>query len=84
MFPKFQEHHEGNHRSVSLISVPGRIMEKMTVGVTEKHLKDNAVIGQNGFIRGKPCLTSFISIYDKVTHLADQRKPVHVISFDFR
>lgn len=31
---------------VNLISVPGKIMEKNVLGVTEKHLNDNAVVGQ--------------------------------------
>ena len=30
---------------VTLNSVPGKIMEKMMLGVTEKPLKDNSVIG---------------------------------------
>ena len=55
------------------------------LGVIEKHLKDNAVIGpsQHGFTRGKSCLTNLISFYDKVTHRADQGKPVDVIFLDF-
>lgn len=33
-------------------------------------------------MRGKSCLINLISFYDKVTHVADQRKPV-VIFLDF-
>ena len=49
--------------------MPGKIMEKIILGVTEKHLKDNAVIGnsQHGFTRGKSYLTDLISFYDEVT-----------------
>ncbi|KAK4831271.1 hypothetical protein QYF61_016741 [Mycteria americana] len=74
-----------NYRPVSLTSVPGKIMEKVILGVIEKHLRDNAVIGhsQHGFTRGKSCLTNLISFYDKVTHLVDQGKPVFVVGLDF-
>lgn len=35
-----------NYRSISLTLVPGKIMEKV-LGVTEKHLKDDAVTGHS-------------------------------------
>lgn len=40
--------------------------------VTEKHLKDNAVIGhsQRGFMRGKSYLTN-LTFYDRVNHLGE-------------
>ena len=39
--------------------VPGKIMEKMLLGITEKHLKDNSVIGHNQhkFMKGRSYLT---------------------------
>ncbi|KAJ7423796.1 rna-directed dna polymerase from mobile element jockey-like [Pitangus sulphuratus] len=60
-------------------------MGKIILGVTEKILKDNAVIGhsQQGVMRGKSCLSNLISFYDKVTHLADEGKPTDVIFLDF-
>lgn len=62
----------GSYRPVSLTSLPGKIME-IILGVVEKHLKDNAVVGQSqhGFSRGKSCLMNLIAFYDRVTHLAD-------------
>ncbi|KAJ7422591.1 hypothetical protein BTVI_13531 [Pitangus sulphuratus] len=57
----------GNYRPVSLTSVTGKIMEKIILRVIEKHLKDNAVIGQSqhSFMRGKSCLSNLISLYEK-------------------
>jgi len=54
----------------SLTSVPGKIMEKFILGVTEKHLKGNAIIGcsHDEFMREKSCLTNLI-FYDKVTNI---------------
>ncbi|KAJ7414124.1 hypothetical protein WISP_86689 [Willisornis vidua] len=60
-------------------------MEEIILGGIEKHVKDNAVIShsQHSFMRGMSCLSDQISFYDKVTHLADQGKPVGVIFLDF-
>lgn len=73
-----------NYRPVSLIIVPGKIME-IFLGVNEKHLTDNAVIGhsQHGFMRGKSCLINSVSFSSKVTHLLDQGKTVHAFILDF-
>ena len=60
-------------------------MERIMLGVIEKYLKDNVVIGhcQHGFMRERSCLTNLILFYDKVTHIIYQRKPVDVIFLDF-
>jgi len=44
-----------NYRPVSLTFVPGKNMEKIILGTTEKHLKNNAVIRHSlpGFVMGK-------------------------------
>ena len=65
--------------------MPGKVTEQVILGVTDKHLRDKAVIGhsQHRFTRGKPCLTNFISFYEKVTHGVDQGKPVDVGFLDF-
>ncbi|GAB0182338.1 mitochondrial enolase superfamily member 1 [Grus japonensis] len=75
----------GNYRPVSLISVPGKIMEKIILGATERHLKNNAIIrhSQHGFTKGKPCLTNLVSFYDKVTQQMDEGKAVDVVFLDF-
>jgi len=56
-------------------------MEKTIVEVTEKHLKDNAVIShsQRRFTKRKSCLMNLISFYDEFTHVVDQGETVDVI-----
>lgn len=63
-----------NYKPISLILVPGKIIEMIILGVIEKHLKKNAVIGyrQHGFTRGKSCLTNLIYLYNKVIQLGSQ------------
>jgi len=80
VFKKGKKEDAGNYQSVSLSSVSGKIMEKIILGVLEKHFKENAVIGQSqhGFMKGKSCHTNLISFYDKVTHLVDKWKAVDV------
>ncbi|GAB0204308.1 mitochondrial enolase superfamily member 1 [Grus japonensis] len=85
IFKKGKKENSSNYRPVSLTSVPGKIMEKIMLEVTEKHLKDNTVNSnsQHRFVTGRACLTNLVSFYDKITHLVDQRKPVDVIFLDF-
>ncbi|KAJ7409504.1 RNA-directed DNA polymerase from mobile element jockey-like protein [Willisornis vidua] len=85
VFKKGKKVDPGNYRSVSLTSVPGKVMEKIILGSIENHLKDIAVIShsQHRFMRGKSGLSNLVSFCDKVAHLADQRKPVDVIFLDF-
>ncbi|KAK4807847.1 hypothetical protein QYF61_007753 [Mycteria americana] len=84
-FKKSEKEDPHNYRPVSPISVPGKIMEKVILGVTEKHLRDNAVIDHSlhGFLKGKSCLANLISFYDNVTHLVDHKKLVDVVVLDF-
>ncbi|KFO14364.1 RNA-directed DNA polymerase from mobile element jockey, partial [Balearica regulorum gibbericeps] len=44
VFKKGKKEDPGNYRPVSLTSVPGKIMEKIMLGVIKKHLKDTTVI----------------------------------------
>lgn len=48
--------------------MPSKIMEKIVLGVTEKQLKDNAVIGQHGFMSGKSCSINFYDKYPSGQH----------------
>lgn len=45
----------GNHRPVSLTSMPKKVIEQLILGAISKHIEDKkvAVISQNGFIKGK-------------------------------
>jgi len=48
-------------------------------------VKDNQGIrpSQHGFMKGRSCLTNFISFYDQVTRLVDEGKAVNGVHLDF-
>jgi len=50
-----------------------------------RHIQDKQVIrpSQQVFMKGRCCLTNFISFYDKVTHLVAEGKAVNVVYLDF-
>ena len=54
---KSKKEDPNSYGPVSLTSVPSKIMEKMMLGVIEKHLKDNSDIGrsQHKLMRGRSC-----------------------------
>ncbi|KAJ7405463.1 hypothetical protein BTVI_69085 [Pitangus sulphuratus] len=66
---KGQKEDPGNYRPVSLTSVPGKVMEQITLSAITQHLQDGQGIrpSQLRFRRARSCLTNLISFYDKVT-----------------
>jgi len=75
----------GNYRLVSLTLVPGKIMERFVLSALTRHVQDHQGIRprQHGFVKGRFCLTSLISFYDRVTRLVDEGKAVDVVYLDF-
>lgn len=86
IFKNRKKEASGNYRLAHPASVPLKIIEKFILEVTEKCLRDSAVIGHNQhrFTRERCYLAILISFptWDKVTHLVDQGKPVCVV-FNF-
>lgn len=83
IFKKVKKEEPGNYRPVHLTSVSGKVMEKIILGVSKKHRKDNVIIGHShhGLMRRRSCLANLISFYDKIIHLVDQGKPVYILKF---
>ncbi|GAB0186039.1 mitochondrial enolase superfamily member 1 [Grus japonensis] len=85
IYKKGQKEDPGNYRSVSLTSVPGKIMEQFILSVLTRQVQDDQGIrpSQHGFMKGRSCLTNLISFYEQVTRLVDEGKAVDVIYLDF-
>ena len=75
----------GNYRPVSLMLVPGKLMEQLILSTIIQHMQDNQMIrpSQHGFMKGRSCLTNLISFYDRATCLLDEGKAVDVVYIDF-
>ncbi|GAB0203795.1 mitochondrial enolase superfamily member 1 [Grus japonensis] len=85
VFKKGKEEDPGNYRPVSLTSIPGKVMEQLILGVINKHVEEEKVIGsgQHGFTKGKSCLTNLIAFYDGMTGWVDEGRAVDVVYLDF-
>jgi len=68
VFKKGKKEDPGNHRPVSLTSIPGKVMEKLILEAIIKQVEEKKVIrsSQHGFIKGKSCLTNLTAFYDCV------------------
>uniref|UniRef100_A0A8C6JVR3 Uncharacterized protein n=1 Tax=Melopsittacus undulatus TaxID=13146 RepID=A0A8C6JVR3_MELUD len=84
IFKKGKMDDPGNYRPVSLISVPGKILEQIILEGMLGHMKKRNVLGdsQHGFTNGKSCLTNLVACYDRATELMDRGGAVDVIYLD--
>ena len=62
VFKKGKKEDPGNCRPVSLISVPGKMVEQLVLDTLSKQLEEKVIrSSQHGFTKGKSCLTKLVA-----------------------
>jgi len=66
IFKEGKKDDSGNCRLLSLTSVPGKVIEQISLETISTHMKDKKVIRstQHGFTKRKSCLTSLIVFFN--------------------
>ena len=75
IFKMSKKEDPGNYRPVSLMSIPGKVMEQLILGVISKQVEEKEVMRgiQHGFTTGKSCLTNLVAFYDGMTGWAHEQ-----------
>ena len=86
LFKKGSKDKPGNHRPVSLTSVPGKILESIIAEDITQHLESNNLISdsQHGFRRGRSCLTNLLEFFHDMFSLYDKSRAVDILYLDFQ
>ena len=74
-----------NYRPISLTSVAGKAMEKMTRDKLGNHMERNNLTtkSQHGFVSGRSCTTQLLEFMEEATQALDRGEDVDVIYLDF-
>jgi len=82
---KAKKEDPGKYRLVSLNSILGKVMEQLMLEVIMKQVEEKKVIrsSQDGFTKGKSCLTNLIAFYSGMTGWVDEGRVVDIVCLDF-
>ena len=74
-----------NYRPISLTSVPGKILERLTRDEIVDHKTKNDFFSpeQHGFMSGRSCTTQLLEFLEDLTEILDNGKDIDVIYLDF-
>ena len=76
----------GNHRPVSLTSVPCKVMETIIKESLATFLDDKSELSklQHGLTKGRSCLTNLLESFEAWTRLLEEGYGVDIIYLDYR
>ena len=78
IFEKGRKDDPGNYQHVSFTSVLGKIRDQILLEAMPRCVEDREVIldSQEGFTKGRTCLTNFVTFYDSIT--VSEKKESHL------
>lgn len=72
-----------NYQSVSLSSIPGKVMNHLLLEAISVHKEDKLIRSGHGFLRGKSCLANLIDFHDETTTWMNEGRAVDIVYFNF-
>jgi len=86
VFKKGPRSDVGNHRPISLTSVPCKIMESIIKDRIVRFLESSEFFSryQHGFVKGRSCLTNLLETFEAWTKALDDGYDVHIVYLDYR
>ena len=74
----------GNYRPVSLLSILGKILERIVFKHVYNHFRDNFLLSvwQSGFLPGSSTVTQLIELYNKFCTAVSQNKEIRIVFLD--
>ena len=73
-----------NYRPVSLISVPGIVLERCVGIQMESHFEENKLLQefQFGFRQNKSCISELLTLFNKLMRYKEEGKEISLLLFD--
>ena len=84
LFKKDKQSIRNNYRPVSLLSIVGKMLERIVFKEVYNFFKDNFVISifQSGFMPGMSTITQLLEVYHEFCQAVDNEKEIRVIFLD--
>ncbi|CAM4545379.1 unnamed protein product [Caretta caretta] len=86
IFKKGSRGDSGNYRPVSLMSVPGKLVETIVKNKIVRHIEEHKLFrkSQHGFCKGISCLTNLLEFFEGINKHVDKGDPVDIVYLNFQ
>ncbi|CAM4592116.1 unnamed protein product, partial [Lepidochelys kempii] len=86
IFKKGSRGDPGNYRPVSLMSVPGKLVETLVKNKIVRHIEKHKLLckSQHGFCKGRSCLTNLLEFLEGVNKHVNKGDPGNIVYLDFQ
>ncbi|CAM5086896.1 unnamed protein product [Natator depressus] len=86
IFKKGSRGDPGSYRPVSLISVPGKLVETIVKNKIVRHIEEHKLLrkSQHGFCKGRSCLTNLLEFFEGDTKHVDKGDSLDTVYLDFQ